>query len=217
MSEQTEKALDQLKAGIRRFQTEVYPKESAAYEYAATHPQTPHTLVITCSDSRINIEAVTGSKPGEIFVTRNVGNMVPEYGTSGDGTAAVVEYAVTALKVKHVVVCGHSDCGAMKALKAGGKPEGLPAVTNWLSNGASAGESNPELPQLTEKNVLLQLEHLKTHPAVKKGLSEGTLELSGWVYDIASGDVRMHRADSAKFEPTLQGGANHGDKGATAA
>lgn len=209
MSEQT--ALDQLKAGIRRFQTEVYPKQSAEYEYAATHPQTPHSLVITCSDSRIDIETVTGSKPGEIFVARNVGNIVPEYGTSGDGIAAVVEYAVTALKVKQVVVCGHSDCGAMKALKAGGKPDGLPAVTNWLANGASAGDSNPELPALTEKNVLLQLEHLQTHPAVKKGLSDGTLHLSGWVYDIATGDVRVHTQQSGKFEPTLQG------KGATAA
>lgn len=196
-------ALKKLKQGVRRFQTEVYPKHSEEYQYAATHKQEPHTLIITCSDSRIDIESVTSSKPGEIFVARNVGNIVPEYGNSGESIAAVVEYAVNALKVQQVVVCGHSDCGAMKALQAGGKPDGLPAVTGWLKQGASAGESSPELPHLTEQNVLLQLEHLKTHPAVAQAHSRGELTLSGWVYDIATGDVRIHNAETGTFEPTL--------------
>ena len=108
-------ALDQLKDGIRRFQEEIYPERRDTYIKAASEPQRPHTLIITCADSRIDPEAVTQAGPGEVFVTRNIGNMVPAYGEMLGGVSAVIEYAVTALKVRHVVICGHSDCGAMKA------------------------------------------------------------------------------------------------------
>src|SRR3974390_950846 len=108
--------LEKLKDGIRKFQVEVHAKKAEYYEKVASTPQTPHTLIIACADSRVDVEAITSSGPGEIFVTRNVGNMVPPYSGTPGGVTAVIEYAVAALKVQHVVVCGHSDCGAMKAL-----------------------------------------------------------------------------------------------------
>src|SRR5690349_12418956 len=106
-----ESVLDRLKAGARKFHSEVYAKNTEAYQRAASTPQKPHTLIIACADSRVDVEAITSSKPGEVFVTRNVGNMVPPYSGTPGGVTAVIEYAVAALKIKHVVVCGHSDCG----------------------------------------------------------------------------------------------------------
>src|SRR5947209_14280933 len=106
--------LHRLKAGIRRYQSEVHAERAAEYQRAATTPQQPHTLVIACADSRVDVESIASAGPGELFITRNIGNMVPSYGEMLGGVSAVIEYAVTALKVQHVVICGHSDCGAMK-------------------------------------------------------------------------------------------------------
>lgn len=212
MSETTDTALDQLKVGIRRFQAEVYPQHKEEYEYAATHPQKPHTLIITCADSRIDIETITNSQPGEVFVARNVGNMVPAYGEVIGGVSAVIEYAVSALHVKHAVVCGHMDCGAMKALKANDSSlDALPTVKSWLNNAhaarsvaASMNDGTPDLKELTEQNVLLQLAHLETHPSVRGAMARGELTVSGWIYDIASGDVLIYSPEKKKFEPTMQ-------------
>src|SRR5579875_4116130 len=102
--------LERLKQGVRTFHAETYPAQAEHYRHAAAVPQTPHTLMITCADSRIDIETVTHSRPGELFITRNVGNIVPGYGEMLGGVSAVVEYAVSALNVQHVVVCGLSDC-----------------------------------------------------------------------------------------------------------
>ena len=133
-----DKVLEQLKSGIRQFQSEVYPEKRKAYMEAASTPQKPHTLIVTCADSRIDPELITQSGPGDLFVTRNVGNLVPAYGEMMGGVSAVIEYAVSALKVQHVVVCGHSDCGAMKGLL---HPEALatmPTVKSWLKNAHAA-------------------------------------------------------------------------------
>lgn len=202
----TTSVLDRLKAGVLRFQTESYSKDAASYEYAATHPQKPHTLFITCSDSRINVEKLTSAGVGEVFITRNIGNVVPSYSKPLEAVSAVVEYAVTALKVSHVVVCGHSDCGAMKAVLNPPSPEALPAVCSWLTNACEAAPQKPEgesarLRETTEQNVLRQLENLKTHPAVADGLANGTLTISGWVYDIGSGQVLVAVDGSKKFAP----------------
>src|SRR5271170_2537346 len=118
--------LEKLKQGVRKFQAEIHTEKAEQYQRAASTPQQPHTLIIACADSRVDVEAITSSGPGEVFVTRNVGNMVPPYGGALGGVSAVIEYAVTALKVKHVAVCGHSDCGAMKALLSPGSADAMP-------------------------------------------------------------------------------------------
>ena len=199
--------LEKLKRGILQFQSEVYPARREEYEYAATHPQKPHTLLITCADSRIDPEALTHSGPGEIFVARNVGNMVPAYGEMMGGVSAVIEYAVDALKVSHAVVCGHTDCGAMKGILAGeGALDAMPTVKSWLRNADAAKRvaqtvdgDKPSLPTMTEQNVLLQLQHLRTHPSVAGAIARGDLTLSGWVYDIGHGDVRIYDEAANRF------------------
>lgn len=199
--------LDKLKQGILKFQSEVYPSRREEYEYAATHPQKPHTLLITCADSRIDPEAITNSGPGEIFVTRNVGNMVPAYGEMLGGVSAVIEYAVDALQVSHAVVCGHTDCGAMKGILAGDSAlDSMPTVKSWLRNADAAKRvaqtvdgDKATLPTMTEQNVLLQLQHLRTHPSVAGAIARGDLTVSGWVYDIGHGDVRIYDEAANRF------------------
>lgn len=207
----TDPTLDRLKEGIHRFQTEIYPQHSDSYQTAAATPQKPHTLIITCADSRIDVETITGSVPGEIFAARNVGNMVPPYGEMMGGVSAVIEYAVDALKVQHAVVCGHMDCGAMKALRNDESHlDSMPTVKSWLRNATAAKSvarsmdgGEVDLRTLTEQNVLLQLTHLQTHPSVRGAMARGELTISGWIYDIASGDVLIHDVVTQKFHSTL--------------
>jgi carbonic anhydrase len=204
--------LADLKAGIRRFQTEIYPKEAQIYREAASKPQQPSALIITCADSRIDPELITQSGPGEIFVTRNIGNLVPAYGEMLGAVSAVIEYAVSALKVKHIAVCGHSDCGAMKALLKPESLESMGTVKRWMRNAEAAlsvtnslGEKNEapgeRLKRLTEENVLLQIQHLRTHPSVAGALAREELTLSGWVYDIGTGEVRISQNGDRAFQP----------------
>jgi carbonic anhydrase len=212
MSEQS--VLERLKAGVRKFQAEVHAENAEHYERAATTPQAPHTLIIACADSRVDVETITSSGPGEIFVTRNVGNMVPPYSGTPGGVTAVIEYAVAALKVHHVVVCGHSDCGAMKALLYPATTDDLPTVRYWLHHGQAAlmvadsmahkNESQIEkLHRLTEENVLMQLVHLKTHPSVAGAMARGELTMSGWVYEIGTGVVRIAEEGHRDFAPII--------------
>lgn len=202
--------LARLKAGARRFQDEVHAENAEQYERAEIEPQQPHTLFIACADSRVDVESITSAGPGEIFVARNIGNMVPAYGEMLGGVSAVIEYAVTALKVRHVVVCGHSDCGAMKALLDPASTANMPTVSSWLTNGKAAltvAESmstkdeppSRRLRRLTEENVLMQLAHLKTHPSVAGALARNTLTLSGWVYEIGSGEVSIAEDGARAF------------------
>jgi len=208
--------LAELKAGIRKFRTEVYPKNKETYLQAVREPQRPHALFITCADSRIDPELLTQSGPGDIFVARNIGNLVPAYGEMLGGVSAVVEYAVTGLKVQHVVICGHSDCGAMKALARPDSLTDMPAVANWMNNAAAAMSvaksmmKNDERPiefvkRLTEENVLLQLQHLRTHPSVAGAMARGELTISGWVYDIGKGEVRITEDGGREFHPVRLG------------
>jgi carbonic anhydrase len=209
--------LEELKAGIRRFRTEVYPADKETYVKAASEPQTPHSLIVTCADSRIDPELITQSRPGDIFVTRNVGNLVPAYGEMLGGVSAVIEYAVSALKVRHVVVCGHSDCGAMKGLLNLGALESMPTVKSWLKNAhaalsvASSLAEHDEKPKellrrVTEENVLLQMQHLRTHPSVAGAMAREELTISGWVYDIGKGEVRISEDGGRVFVPvTIEG------------
>jgi carbonic anhydrase len=204
--------LEELKAGVRRFRTEVYPAQAEAYLKAASEPQRPKALVVACADSRIDVEAITQSGPGELFVTRNIGNLVPAYGEMLGGVSAVVEYAVSMLKVRHIVICGHSECGAMQGLLNPEAVAKMPTVENWLKNAHTAlsvatalagkGEDESVLRRrLTEQNVLLQLQHLRTHPSVAGAMAKEELTISGWVYEIGSGEVRICEGSEKIFEP----------------
>ncbi|ODU54224.1 MAG: carbonic anhydrase [Granulicella sp. SCN 62-9] len=205
--------LDQLKAGVRRFQAEVYPRNAEMYQRAASEPQEPHRFFIACADSRIEPEIITQTRAGELFVLRNIGNMIPAYGEMMGGVSAVVEYAVSLVKVKHIVVCGHADCGAMKGLLAPESVAPLPAVKNWLTNAAAAlcvaealGEKHQGAPvefirRLTEQNVRLQIQHLRTHPSVAAAMAREELTISGWVYEIGTGEVRISEDGTGEFVP----------------
>jgi carbonic anhydrase len=209
--------LAELKAGIRRFRTEIYPENEATYVEAVSKPQRPHALFVTCADSRIDPELITQSGPGDLFVTRNVGNLVPAYGEMLGGVSAVIEYAVMALKVQHVVVCGHTDCGAMKGLLNPGSLTEMPTVRSWLKNAHTAlsvatslaePDEKPEvlMRRLTEENVLLQLQHLRTHPSVAGAIAREELTISGWVYDIGRGEVRISEDGGRVFLPVTTEG-----------
>ena len=206
--------LEELKDGIRRFRAEVYPQSEAMYLEAVSKPQSPHALIVTCADSRIDPELITQSQPGEVFVTRNIGNLVPAYGEMLGGVSAVIEYAVSALKVRHVVICGHTDCGAMKGLLHPESLESMPTVKSWLKNAhaalsvASSLARSDEKPggllrRLTEENVLLQMQHLRTHPSVAGAMAREELTISGWVYDIGKGGVRITEDGGRVFVPVI--------------
>jgi carbonic anhydrase len=210
--------LEKLKEGILRFQTEIFPEQAETYRKAASEPQRPAALIVTCADSRIDPELITQCGPGELFVTRNIGNMVPAYGEMMGGVSAVVEYAVSALKVKHIAVCGHSDCGAMKALQHPESLETMATVRRWMRNAEAAlsvadslsdkdDKPSERLKLLTEENVLLQVQHLRTHPSVAGAVAREELTLSGWVYDIGTGQVRISSNGERAFRPVAAEGA----------
>jgi carbonic anhydrase len=215
--ETVDEVLTGLKAGIRRFRTDIYPEDEATYLKSVTKPQTPLALFVACADSRIDPEKITQSRPGDLFVLRNIGNMVPAYGEMLGGVSAVVEYAVSALKVKHIVVCGHTDCGAMSALIHPEVMAGMPAVKNWMNNAAAAlsvakslaeADEEPSVlkQRLTEENVLLQLQHLRTHPSVAGAMAREALTMSGWLYDIGKGEVRISEDGGRVFRPVTTDG-----------
>ena len=212
-----DKVLQRLKDGVRRFQTEVYPQQAEIFAQAANEQQRPHTLFIACADSRVDPVAITSSGTGEVFVTRNIGNLVPPYGEMLGGVSAVIEFAVSSLKVRHVVICGHTHCGAMHALLNPNSITNMPAVENWLENAHAALVTAEELQLtpaitndrmmsvLTEQNVLLQMEHLKTHPFVARAIRLGELTVSGWIYCIGTGEVSVAEDGEHTFAPIGRG------------
>jgi carbonic anhydrase len=198
--------------GALRFQGEVYHEHRDLFRELATGQQ-PEALLITCSDSRVVPDMIVQAKPGDMFVCRNAGNIAPPYSDVTGGVTATIEYAVSVLNVRHIIVCGHSDCGAMKALLHPEKLKAMPAVRSWLHNAARAEvvvrENHPDLDEkarieaLIEENVLAQLDNLRTHPCVASRLKAGALNLHGWVYDIESGQIRVSTNQSA-FLPMAQ-------------
>ena len=204
--------------GVLQFREQVYPEREAQFRRLASG-QRPHTLFITCADSRVVPEMITQTDPGELFVCRNIGNIVPAYGEMLGGVSAIVEYACTALGISHVIVCGHSDCGAMKGLLNPDDPNlrRMPTVTSWLRNAEAARsvvevtrpglEGATKVQALVEQNVRTQMQHLRTHPAVAARLAEGRLSLHGWVYDIEDGTVFMVDETSGEAVPLGQAAA----------
>lgn len=191
--------------GVLRFQNEQQPTKQALFDQLAG-AQSPDVLLVTCADSRIDPGLITQTEPGELFICRNAGNIVPPFpGYSGD-IAASVEFGVAALGVKHIIVMGHTDCGAMKGAMNREAVASLPKVYEWLGyaeEAASAAANNRDDPLLavTEANVLLQLQNLETHPAVSAGIEAGSIDLHGWVYHIGSGAVTCHDTTAGQFVP----------------
>lgn len=197
-------------AGVVRFQQEVYPEKKDLFE-RLSQGQSPEALFITCSDSRIETAMLTQSEPGDLFICRNAGNIVPPHINQTGGMTASIEFAVAALKVPHIVVCGHTECGAMKGAMHPEGLEQLPHVRQWLSYAKAAvdvvreiapdADDEERMRLLLEQNVILQLQHLKTHPSVAARLARGDLALHGWIYDIRTGDVNAFDAESGMFVP----------------
>ncbi len=190
--------MQKLIQGLHQFQETIFRPQREFFENLATG-QTPETLFITCSDSRINPNLITQTAPGELFIVRNAGNIVPPHGPDAGGEAATIEYAVAVLKVNDIVVCGHSHCGAMVGLLNPASVAELPIVKAWLGHSDATRRIIAEnyqhlndedrLSVAIQENVLVQLEHLRTQPAVAAGLARGTLRLHGWVYKIETGEV----------------------------
>ncbi|HEV1285620.1 MAG TPA: carbonic anhydrase [Bryobacteraceae bacterium] len=183
--------------GISHFQKHVYPKHQDLFEKLALG-QRPDALFITCADSRIDPCLLTQTKPGDLFICRVIGNIVPPYPDAIGGVSATIEYAVGVLEVPIVIVCGHTDCGVMKGAL---NPEALadyPNVTAWLR---FAEVETSDLLALTEHNVVAQLKNLRTHPSVAARLAEGDLALHGWVYHIGPGTVTAYDEESKTFQP----------------
>lgn len=197
-------------AGVARFQKEVFPQYRDHFAKIAGR-QEPFALFITCADSRILPNLLTQTEPGDLFICRDVGNIVPPFGSVYGGVSATIEYSVAVLKVRDIVVCGHSDCGAMRGLLDPESLKALPGVLEWLRYSedprravmehASHLSYADKLQLLIEENVVTQLEHLRTHPAVANGLAAGTLNLHGWVYEIETGHVRAYDSETGKFVP----------------
>ena len=205
----------QLLHGVRIFQHRVFPACRSQFEQLAKG-QAPSTLFITCSDSRIVPELVTQTAPGELFVLRNAGNLVPPYDdTAPSGEAATIEFAIEVLKVRDVIVCGHSHCGAIKGLLKPDSLAALPLVKNWLQHAEETREAISQLcgPNETgeahltaaiEANVKVQLAHLRTYPCVIEAEARGELNLHGWFYRFETGDVNALVDETGAFVSALQ-------------
>jgi len=168
--------------------------------------QRPEALFITCADSRIDPCLLTQTKPGELFICRVIGNVVPPYPDAIGGVSATIEYAVGVLRVPEVIVCGHTDCGVMRGALNPEALEAYPNVRAWLRY-AKVEHREPEpsaefLLTLTEDNVVAQLKNLRSHPTVAARLEQGDLALHGWVYHIGSGTVTAYNETSRKFKTT---------------
>lgn len=201
--------MQKLVDGIHRFQKDVFTSQRDLFERLA-QGQNPEVLFITCSDSRINPNLITQSSPGDLFILRNAGNIIPPHGANaGGGEAATIEFAIMGLGVKDIIVCGHSLCGAMKALVASEPPKDLPAMSHWLGHAAATRHimrenyqhlsGNDLVTATVEENVLVQLENLRTHPAVAARLARGALHLHGWVYKLETGAIFSYDVQQGQF------------------
>lgn len=205
--------MDHIVKGVLNFRKNVYPEHKDLFGELATG-QSPEVLFFTCSDSRIDPNMMTGTNPGDLFICRNAGNIIPPHSNETGGMTASIEFAVAVLHVRHIIVCGHTDCGAVKgALDVQGL-KGLPHVQEWLGHCRSAIEIVRErhdidsdgpldsqyLNEAIEENVLQQVQHLRTHPTVAAKLATGKIRIHGWVYDIKSGNIRCCGQDSFEFK-----------------
>lgn len=206
--------MKKLVKGLHQFRSETFLSQKDLFERLMSG-QTPDALFITCSDSRISPNLITHTEPGELFILRNAGNIVPPYGTSAGGEEATIEFAVLGLNVKDIIVCGHSDCGAIKGLLYPSELEKLPAMARWLRFADATKRivedvydgtlsAADKLNIATQENVLVQLESLRTHPAVAVRLAKGELNLHGWTYKMQTGEVFSYNPDEGQFLPVSE-------------
>lgn len=195
--------------GLHRFQAGYFESHKELFE-ELSHGQHPRVLFITCSDSRIDPNLITQASIGELFVIRNAGNIIPPFGATNGGEGAAVEYAIAALDIEQVIVCGHSHCGAMKGLlKMSSLEDKMPLVYEWLKQAEATRRlirenyshiEGEELLQITvAENVLTQLENLATYPVIRSRLHQGRLSLHGWIYSIEEGDVLSYDPEVHDF------------------
>jgi len=202
--------VQQLVAGVHHFKRQVFRQQQELFARLA-QGQSPQTLFITCSDSRIDPNLITHTDPGDLFVIRNAGNIIPAYSAASGGEIASIEFAITGVGVSDIVICGHSHCGAMKGLLHPEYVTEMPAVSEWLKHAEATRRivkskygqraEDEKLDVAIEENVLVQIENLQTHPAVAVALVEGKLKLYAWVYDIATGEVFAYDDDAEQYVP----------------
>ena len=200
--------MQRLIEGHKKFLTEVFPVRKSHFHLLA-EGQAPEWLFITCADSRVIPDLILGSEPGDLFISRSIGNVVPITSQDVDGVTATIEYAVEVLRVKHAIICGHSDCGALKAALDRKSLENLPKARRWLDHVQSAfayrqplnladGES-AELASLIRGNVVAQLKNLQAQVPVRHAMEEGRLSVHGWYYDILTGQIEEYDEDQKRF------------------
>lgn len=203
--------MNELIGRVLRFEKDVYAVRRELYGKLASHGQAPKALMISCADSRIVPEQVLQAEPGDLFVCRNAGNIVPPFAQVNGGVSATVEYAVQALGVRDIIVCGHSDCGAMKAVADPHQADDMPDVAAWLRHAGAARQvvrdAYPALCHgdlvraISLENVVVQLAHLRTHPCVAAGIARGEITLHGWFVDIHAGEIIGLDGDTGQFTP----------------
>ncbi|CAN5323517.1 carbonic anhydrase [soil metagenome] len=207
--------MNELIGRVFSFEKTVFPNQSDLFSKLVRDGQSPKALMISCADSRVAPEHIMQAEPGDLFVCRNAGNIVPPFSQANGGVSSTVEYAVMALGVRDIIICGHSDCGAMKALS---KPEllaNMPNVAAWLrhstaaeavvSNGYRDLSADERVHAIALENVVVQLAHLRTHSSVAAGIARGELSLHGWFVDIHGGQVLALDGETGSFEPVREG------------
>jgi carbonic anhydrase len=207
--------MQKLLQGIHSFQRGFFATHRALFEQLATTGQQPETLFITCSDSRVVPTLITNAAPGELFIVRNVGNVVPTPDLPG-GNAAAIQYAIEVLEVQNLIICGHTQCGALKAILDPDSVAHLEYVSRWVKSTIRvkrvieekyahlSGEQ--QLTAAVQENVLAQLENIREYPFIAKRLESGKLHMSGWVFDVGHGEVFDYDPEQGEFLPLRLGG-----------
>lgn len=202
--------MQKLIQGLHKFQEEVFNNQEGLFK-ELEKGQHPQVLFITCSDSRIDPNLITQTEPGDLFIIRNAGNIVPPYGAQASGETASIEFAIDGLGIRDIVICGHSHCGAMKAILQPKAVENMPAMKAWLTNAEITKrvvfehyqhlEGDAKLMATIQENVLMQMENLKTHPSVASKLAQGKIRLHAWVYKFETGMVFAFDPVTGQFKP----------------
>ena len=204
--------MQKILSGVRQFQSEVFPKQREFFESLSRKQQRPLALFITCSDSRVNPNLITQTEPGDLFLLRNAGNLVPSHGAAiAGGEAATIEYSIEVLGIRHIIICGHSQCGAVNALLNSEKIADLPEAAAWFKHAEATRRIMRQKQRdldlnaaelavaATEQNVRVQVNNLSTHPCVAARLSSGDLQVYGWYYDIGTGRIRQYDQAMGRF------------------